>query len=109
MQNQDAGDNQITRLQHQLDEVNTSLNTARKALRNIKRKIEEIDSVVDLEDKSRKLRQYVHTPTTSPTRLPGTNSNPTTVRPGAALGYPNRARVGSAERTRQSDGEGSSY
>ena len=30
-----------------------------KALRNIKRKIEEIDSVVDLEDKSRQLRQYV--------------------------------------------------
>ena len=31
MQNQDAGDNQITRLQHQLDEVNTSLNTGRVA------------------------------------------------------------------------------
>ena len=59
MQNEDAGDNQITRLQHQLDEVNTSLHMARKALRNIKRKIEEIDSVVDLEDKSRQLRQYV--------------------------------------------------
>ena len=59
MQNQDAGDNQITRLQHQLDEVNTSLHTARRALRNIKRKIEEIDSVVDVEDKSRQLKQYV--------------------------------------------------
>ena len=41
--------------------------------------------------------------------LPGANSNPTTVRPGAALGYANRARVGSAERTRFGYGEGSSY
>ena len=45
----------------------------------------------------------------NPLALPGANSNPTTVRPGAVLGYPNRARMGSAERTRLSDGEGSSY
>ena len=45
----------------------------------------------------------------NPLALPGANSNPTTVRPGAALGYPNRARMGSAERMRQSDGGGSSY
>ena len=30
----------------------------------------------------------------------GANSNPTKVRPGAVLGYPNRVRAGSAERTR---------
>ena len=39
----------------------------------------------------------------------GANSNPTKVRPGAVLGYPNRVRAGSAERTRLGDGGGSSY
>ena len=39
----------------------------------------------------------------------GANSNPTKVRPGAVLGYPNRVRAGSAERTRLGYGGGSSY